>query len=143
MTLRLTAARVVTSALLVLVWAPMSTLGPAVLAQPRPAVVVLVGGRVYRSPTATPIDDATVVIERGRIVTVGPRAQVRVPPTARMIDCRNKVLVAGFQNSHVHFTEPHWTGAATQPDAVLTAQLRRMLTKYGFTTVVDTGSFLP
>jgi imidazolonepropionase-like amidohydrolase len=97
---------------------------------------------VYPSPTATPIDDATVVIEGGRIVRIGPRAQVRVPPTARIIDCPNKVLVAGFQNSHVHFSEPHWAGAATQPAAVLTSQLQRMLTRYGFTTVVDTGSFL-
>jgi imidazolonepropionase-like amidohydrolase len=120
-----------------------SVAGGTALAQARPTVVALVGGRVYPSPTATPLNDVTVLIEGGRIISVGPRAKVRVPPTARIIDCRNKVIVAGFQNSHVHFTEPHWAGAATQPAASLTAQLERMLTRYGFTTVVDTGSFLP
>ena len=144
MALHLPVAVVVTSALLVLlVEAPVRVLAAKVSAQPRLPVVALVGGRVYQSPTATPIDDATVMIEGGRIVGVGPRAQVRVPSTARVIDCQNKVLVAGLQNSHVHFSEPHWAGAATQPAAVLTAQLQRMLTRYGFTTVVDTGSFLP
>jgi len=141
--LGLITAPVVTSALLVLVGLSVGVVGPTVSAQLRPPVVALVGGRVYASPAATPIDNAAVVIEGGRIVSIGPRAQVRVPPTARIIDCPNKVLVAGFQNSHVHFSEPHWAGAATQPAAVLTAHLQRMLTRYGFTTVVDTGSFLP
>jgi imidazolonepropionase-like amidohydrolase len=140
---RLTVVSLVASALLVLVEAPARSLGSAVWAQPKPSVVALVGGRVYRSPTATPLDDATIVIEGGRIVKIGPRAQVRVPSTAQIIGCSKKVLVAGFQNSHVHFSEPHWAGAATQRAAVLTTQLQRMLTRYGFTAVVDTGSFLP
>jgi imidazolonepropionase-like amidohydrolase len=114
-----------------------------VFGQPPAAVIALVGGRVYQSPTATGIDDVAIVIADGRIVDVGPRAQVQVPASARIVDCRNLVVVAGFQNSHVHFTEPHWAGAVAQPAAVLTAQLQRMLTGYGFTTVVDTGSFLP
>lgn len=142
MTGRLTAVSLVASALLALLEAFVSVLAPNAMGQPRQPAVALVGGRVYRSPDAPPIDDATVVLEGDRIVRVGPRAHVRVPPTARIIDCRSKVLVAAFQNSHVHFSEPHWAGAATQPAAVLTGQLQRMLTRYGFTTVVDTGSLL-
>jgi imidazolonepropionase-like amidohydrolase len=53
------------------------------------------------------------------------------------------VVVAGFQNSHVHFTEEHWLDAARQPAAKLNQQLQAMLTRYGFTHVVDTASFLP
>jgi len=108
-TLRMAAIPVVTSALLVvLVAAGGSVAGGRPLAQPRPTAVALVGGRVYSSPTATPRNDVTVLIEGGRIISVGPRAQVRVPGSAQIVDCRNKVLVAGFQNSHVHFTEWHW-----------------------------------
>ena len=95
-------------------------------AQPAPAVIALVGGLVFASPAATPLDDTTVLIEGGRIVTVRSRAQVQVPRGARIIDCRNKLIAAGFQNSHVHFTEPHWAGAATQPAGALTALLERM-----------------
>jgi imidazolonepropionase-like amidohydrolase len=52
------------------------------------------------------------------------------------------VIAAGFQNSHVHFTEEKWADAASQPAARLTSQLEAMLLRYGFTTVVDTASFL-
>jgi imidazolonepropionase-like amidohydrolase len=53
------------------------------------------------------------------------------------------VITAAFQNSHVHFTEPKWTDAAKQPAEKLTTQLSDMFVRYGFTTVVDTGSLLP
>ena len=112
------------------------------LAQTAPTVTALVGGRVIASPELGPVDDAAVLIVGGRIVAVGPRENVTVPAGARIIDCRNMVLVAGFQNSHVHFTEDGWIESASQPAAKLTAQLQSMLTAYGFTTVVDTGSFL-
>jgi imidazolonepropionase-like amidohydrolase len=105
-------------------------------------VTALVGGRVIASPELLPVEDATVLIVGGRITGVGPRGTVTVPPGARVIDCRNMVLVAGFQNSHVHFTEDRWVESASQPAAKLAAQLQTMLTSYGFTTVVDTGSFL-
>lgn len=112
-------------------------------AQRQPAVLALVGGTVIPSPEAVAIDDATVVIEGGRIAAVGPRNKVTIPAGATTIDCRQLVLVAGFQNSHVHFTEAHWTAAASQPAPRLAAHLEAMLTAYGFTTVVDTGSLLP
>jgi imidazolonepropionase-like amidohydrolase len=50
--------------------------------------------------------------------------------------------MAGFWNSHVHFTESKWEDAAEQPASKLAAQLQSMLTGAGFTTVVDTGSLL-
>jgi imidazolonepropionase-like amidohydrolase len=52
------------------------------------------------------------------------------------------VLVAGFQNSHVHFTEDRWVDSASLSAPKLADQLQTMLIAYGFTTVVDTGSFL-
>ena len=51
-------------------------------------------------------------------------------------------ITAGFWNSHVHFTESKWENAASQPAGQLEAQLRAMLTRYGFVAVTDTGSFL-
>jgi hypothetical protein len=48
--------------------------------------------------------------------------------------------MAGFWNSHVHFTERKWANAATIPAPELSAQLEAMLTRYGFTSVFDTGS---
>jgi imidazolonepropionase-like amidohydrolase len=105
-------------------------------------VVALVGGRVYSSPEAAPIDNGVVLFVYGRIWAVGTRQTVEVPTVARVVDCSGKVIVAGFWNSHVHFTEPHWAGADTLPPAALTARLETMLTRYGFVRVLDTGSWL-
>src|SRR5438132_985712 len=73
--------------------------------------VVLTGGRVISSPDSAPLDNATVVVESGRITAVGPSSRVRIPTAAKVIDCAGLLVVAGFQNSHVHFTEKKWTDA--------------------------------
>jgi imidazolonepropionase-like amidohydrolase len=111
-------------------------------AAPPARPLALVGGKIYRSPDSSPIENGIVVIEGGSISAVGDRASVKVPPSAEVFDCSGAFVTAGFQNSHVHFTEPKWADAASQPAAVLSSQLEAMLTRYGFTTVVDTGSML-
>lgn len=105
--------------------------------------LALVGARVYADPEAVPTDDAVVLIESGRITAVGARARVNVPSSVTTIDCAGLVITAGFYNAHVHFTDPNrWVNAVARPAAELTAALREMLTKYGYTTVVDTASDL-
>jgi imidazolonepropionase-like amidohydrolase len=65
---------------------------------------------------------------------------VQIPSDARLIDCTGKTVVAGFWNSHVHFTEAVWRNAASAPAAPLTAHMQEMLTRWGFTTVWSLGS---
>ena len=102
--------------------------------------LALVGATVYPSPTAAPIRDAVVVASDGVITAIGPRSDVQVPKDARVIDCAGKAIVAGFWNSHVHFTEPVWNSAAGGPAAPLEKHMQDMLTRWGFTTVWDIGS---
>lgn len=100
----------------------------------------LVGATVYTSPNATPLHDAVVLISGGRIAAVGKRAEVAIPKGTRIIDCGGKTVVAGFWNSHVHFTEANWNNAATAPAAGLEKHMQEMLTRWGFTAVWDLGS---
>ena len=102
--------------------------------------LVLKGGSVYASPEATPIADAVIVTSAGVITAVGRAGEVQIPPDARVIDCTGKTIVAGFWNSHVHFTEAVWKNAGNAPAAPLTAHMQEMLTRWGFTTVWDLGS---
>jgi len=102
--------------------------------------LALVGGRVYASPDATPLVDAVVVTTDGVITAIGSRSEVQVPPDTRVIDCTGKTVVAGFWNSHVHFTQNVWKNASTAPAASLQDHMQEMLTKWGFTTVWDLGS---
>jgi imidazolonepropionase-like amidohydrolase len=102
--------------------------------------LALVGGSVYASPDAAPFPDAVVVTSGGAITAIGSRSEVQIPPDARVIDCTGKTVVAGFWNSHVHFTQAVWRNAASAPVAPLEEHMREMLTKWGFTTVWDLGS---
>jgi imidazolonepropionase-like amidohydrolase len=102
--------------------------------------LALVGRRVYASPDAAPLADAVVVTTGGVITAIGSRSDVQIPQGARVIDCTGKTIVAGFWNSHVHFTQGTWRNAASAPVASLEESMREMLTKWGFTTVWDLGS---
>jgi len=102
--------------------------------------LALVGGTVYASPDAAPLADAVVVATNGVITATGSRSDVQTPQDARVIDCTGKAIVAGFWNSHVHFTEGVWRTARSGPAAPLAEHMREMLTKWGFTTVWDLGS---
>ena len=100
----------------------------------------LVGATIYVSPTETPIRDAVVLIQGERIVSVGSRAQMQFPETAHVLDCFGLTITAGLWNSHVHFFERKWADVAAIPAPELGRQLQDMLTRYGFTSVFDTGS---
>lgn len=105
-----------------------------------PSDLVLIGAKVYTSPTAAPIENAVIVIRDGKIAEIGPDGRVKAPKGVPFIDMGGKVITAGFWNSHVHFTEAVWSGAGSTPAAKLEPHMREMLTRWGFTTVFDIGS---
>jgi imidazolonepropionase-like amidohydrolase len=102
--------------------------------------IALVGGTIYVSPTEDPIRDGVILVRGGKIAEVGGKASLKVPPGIQTLDCSGLTITAGFWNSHVHFMERKWAGAAKIPAPELSGQLQAMLTQYGFTSVVDTGS---
>ena len=102
--------------------------------------IALVGGTIYVSPTEDPIRDGVILVRGGKIAEVGHKASLKVPPGIQTLDCSLLTITAGFWNSHVHFMERKWAEAAKIPAPELSGQLQAMLTQYGFTSVVDTGS---
>jgi cytosine/adenosine deaminase-related metal-dependent hydrolase len=60
---------------------------------PQHRVLACVGGKVYASPIATPIQDAAVVIEDGKISAVAARVVFKLPASAEVLDCKGKVIV--------------------------------------------------
>ena len=119
-----------------LVLAVLVLLAPSARAQD----LVLTAGNVYLSPAEEPLRNAVVVIRDGKIAAVG--RGIEIPPGIEVLDCAGMTVTAGFWNSHVHFMERKWASAAKIPAPELAAQLRAMLTRYGFTSVFDTGSAL-
>lgn len=103
---------------------------------------VIRAARLYAAPDKAPIDDAAILIVDGRIAAAGPSADIASRGAAVFAQCDGGTVVAGFQNSHVHFTDAKFADAASRPAAELTAALDDMLNRFGFTTVVDTASNL-
>jgi imidazolonepropionase-like amidohydrolase len=104
--------------------------------------VLLSATRLYVAPDVPPIDDAAVLIVGGRISAAGPVDGIAVGGAKRLSACDGGTVVAGFQNSHVHFTEAKFADAAMRPAAELGTAMTDMLNRYGFTTVLDTTSNL-
>jgi imidazolonepropionase-like amidohydrolase len=98
--------------------------------------------KIYVAPDSPPIDGGWVLVADGKIEAVG--ASTDAQPTSARLDaaCNGGVVAAGFQNSHVHLASPAFERAAARPRAELREAVRQMLTAFGFTTVVDTGSFI-
>jgi imidazolonepropionase-like amidohydrolase len=68
---------------------------------PRPTLA-LVGGQVIDGYEGPPIHDGVVLIAGDRIVAVGPRSAVAVPPGATVIDTEGMSVLPGLMDMHVH-----------------------------------------
>jgi cytosine/adenosine deaminase-related metal-dependent hydrolase len=65
--------------------------------------VAFVGVKLYDADKLAFLDDMTVVVDRGRIASVGPAAKIKVPAGAQIVDGRGKTLVPGLWDSHQHY----------------------------------------
>jgi Tol biopolymer transport system component len=73
--------------------------------------VAFVGGRIITAAvdpaahgaTNGVIENGTVVVERNRIVAVGPASQVQVPAGAHVVDVAGRTLMPGLIDGHAHF----------------------------------------
>jgi len=104
--------------------------------------LAVLGARIHPAPASPTIEDGVVLVCDGRIAAVGERGRVDVPESAGRLDARGLSLTYGFWNSHVHFTEEAVANAGSLEASRLEGHLQEMLTRWGFTTVVDTASFL-
>jgi Tol biopolymer transport system component len=93
--------------------------------------VVLRGGRVLTMREHEVIEDADVLIRNDRIVAVGARGEVDVPPDAHVVDVTGRTLVPGFVDTHYH---AQWLTPQIHP-----RQVWQYLTNlaYGVTTTRD------
>ena len=67
---------------------------------PLVAPLALVGGTLIDltnwGRSARDLHDSIVIVDQGKIVAVGARADLPIPPNARVIDCTGKYLIPGL-----------------------------------------------
>src|SRR5688500_9638007 len=95
--------------------------------------LLITATRIYVAPDLPPIDNAWVIVRGGKIEALGDSTAAPAEGV-RTSQCSGGVITAGFQNSHVHLTDPAFADAGSRPAGDLEQSLRRMLTSFGFTT---------
>ncbi|MHC9085576.1 amidohydrolase family protein [Luteimonas sp. RIT-PG2_3] len=106
--------------------------------------IVLRGGRVFDS-TGQPARDATVVIERNRIVAILPPGSSAWPEGARVIDVSGRTVMPGLIDLHTHLTYAEPSTPRIEADEEGAAALRgverlRYYAASGITSVRDVAS---
>jgi imidazolonepropionase-like amidohydrolase len=74
----------------------------------RAKMMALVGGTLVDGTGREAVNDATVVIENGRIVAAGPNSSTKIPKEASRIDVRGKTILPGLWDMHAHFEQVEW-----------------------------------
>src|SRR5262249_551611 len=108
------------------------------------AVLAIVGWTVMDGNGGPPLPDAVVLVRGSRISAVGPRASVRIPDGATVIDAKGGYALPGFIDTNVHLSlyggvrdryETLVRYHSRQNEIVLEAAQLQL--KYGVTTVRD------
>ena len=110
------------------------------------AALVLKGGKLIDGTGTEPVEDATVVIQNSRIISVGRRNDVQFPENSRTLDLPGKIVMPGLIDSHLHLlglkTDNYISETMIVPGGVKllrAAKSARTLLESGYTTVKDTG----
>jgi len=69
-------------------------------------ITALVGGRLIDGTGSPPVENATIIIQGERILSVGPQAQVTIPRNAKVINVEGKNVLPGLieGNGHVIYS---------------------------------------
>jgi imidazolonepropionase-like amidohydrolase len=105
--------------------------------QPPTQSLSIVGANLIDVQKGISIDRSLVLTTRDRITAVGRVGQMEIPPGAKVVDARDKWLIPGLVDMHVHVSSgaqvpQSFTGVPGYPTLVL-------YLANGVTTVRDTG----
>lgn len=98
------------------------------LTVPPPAVIAIAGATIIDGRGGAPITNGVVIVRAGRIVAVGPRANVTIPRGAEMVDGAGLSVVPGLIDAHFHLD-----GDQGLPSLYLS---------HGITSVRDPGAWI-
>jgi imidazolonepropionase-like amidohydrolase len=71
----------------------------------------LVGAKLIDGTGRTPIDDATIIVQDGRIAAAGPRSSTAVPSGMKVMNARGTTIVPGLWDMHAHAANIEWLPA--------------------------------
>ncbi|MGA8500337.1 MAG: amidohydrolase family protein [Candidatus Sulfotelmatobacter sp.] len=107
--------------------------------------VVIHAGHLIDVKTGKLLSDQTVVIEDGKIVSVGGSAEIKAPADALRIELPNATILPGLIDAHTHLTmDPKFgyeeLGLSIPRETLTGAKNARVTLEAGFTTVRNVGA---
>jgi imidazolonepropionase-like amidohydrolase len=114
--------------------------------EPTSSRVMVHAGKLLDVRSGKTLTDQAIVIEAGKIVSVGPFSQARRASGDRLIDLSTATVLPGLTDAHTHLTgNPQDAGpqalGISLPRATLTgARNARITLEAGFTTVRNVGA---
>ncbi len=111
-----------------------------ILAQQSSGNAIIHAGHVLDVKTGKMLSDQMIVVEGGKIVSMGPAADAKAPADALHIDLPNATLLPGLIDAHTHLTmDPMFgyaeLGISIPREALIGAKNARATLQAGFTTV--------
>jgi Amidohydrolase family len=73
-----------------------------------PHILAITGATLEDSAGAPAIPDSVILIEDGRIKAAGPRAQIKIPHDATLLDATGKFAIPGLWDMHAHYEQVEW-----------------------------------
>lgn len=126
---------------------PPSKLSPAVreFVKIDAPIVVLNHVRVIDGTGAAPRTDQAIVIQDGKIVTIGDSAAVKTPDQAKVVDLSGYSVTPGLvgMHNHLHYTADQSLGPPGPLINQITFSAPRLYLAAGVTTMRTTGSIEP
>src|SRR5262249_56672021 len=80
---------------------PLADAAPGARGNADEGVTVFKGARIHTAAGA-PIDNGVLVVRGGKVVAVGPAAEVQVPDGATVRDVTGQVIIPDLVGPHLH-----------------------------------------
>lgn len=100
--------------------------------------IAFVGATVIDGTGKAPIENATMIVSDGKIISIGRADQVEIANGTKLIDLNGKFIIPGLINAHGHIggTEGLRGGRYSEVNVLRDLQLNA---RYGITTIVSLG----
>ena len=105
------------------------------------SLVAIVDGTIIDGNGGKPIERGAILIRDGRIVAVGEKSAVAVPPEAKTLSAAGQYLIPGLMDANIHLVLDYWPLTLVRYEGrydELAIEAAQVSLKNGVTTVFDT-----